>query len=143
MSRRLLPLLCLAALALTGCRDDPAVVLNAARDALTSKSPDEFLALVDPQSRAFLTRSQHVVKVSAQTFEVLGARGFAPDLLPSGDIVEDPEDGDHCMVLNHHLCLVEVRKGTRVARVPMRLVRGQWRVALLEMDGFLDHVLPR
>jgi len=133
----------LAALLQTGCRDNPEIVFQQAREALKSKDNAAFLALVDAPSRAFLTRSQDVVRLSGQTYEVLGAKGFAPDLLPAGELVEDTEDGDYCLPAVGKLCVVQVKKGRNVVRVPLRLVRGQWRIAMLEMDSFLNTVLPR
>ena len=126
-----------------GCRADPADVVTQARDALETRDPDTFLALVDPPSRAFLLEAQKVSKASSRTLEILGAKGFSKELLPAGDLVEDPEDGDYCVVQSGKLCLVEVRKGRKATRVPLRLVRGQWRIALLEMDSFLKMVSPR
>ncbi|MBP47372.1 MAG: hypothetical protein CMH53_05495 [Myxococcales bacterium] len=127
----------------SGCRADPAEVLDQARDALSSRDTDGFLALLDPASRDFLLESQKVTKASSRTLEILGSKGFSKELLPAGDITEDPEDGDHCVVLSGKLCLVEVRKGRKKTRVPMRLIRGQWRIALLEMNSFLKLVSPR
>ncbi|MCO4761074.1 MAG: hypothetical protein KC502_06185 [Myxococcales bacterium] len=141
--RHLLLVVIAALTLLGGCRDNPEVVFGHARDALASKDSEAFLALVDPPSRAFLTRSQDVVRLSGRTYEVLGAQGFAPDLLPKGDLVEDTQDGDYCIIATGNLCMVEVKKGRDRVRVPMRLIRGKWRIALIEMDPFLSAVLPR
>ena len=140
---QLLALLITAATLFGGCRDNPEIVLQQARDALQNKDDAGFIALVDPPSRRFLTRARDVVRLSGQTYEVLGATGFATSLLPTGTLVEDTQDGDYCMVATGHLCMVEVKKGRSSVRVPMRLVRGKWRIALLEMDPFLNTVLPR
>jgi len=140
---QLLVLALLASVLLSGCRDNPEIVLQEARDALKSRDEAAFLARLDPPSRAFLLQSQDVVRLSGQTYEVLGATGFAPDLLPSGEFVEDTDDGDFCIVATGNLCMVEVKKGRNSVRVPMRLVRGQWRIAMLEMEPFLKAVLPR
>lgn len=141
--RHILPLCLASTVLLSACRDAPEVVVKSAREALERKDSDAFLALVDPQSRAFLRRSRDVVRRSGQTYEVVGAKDFPPSLLPDGELVEDPDDGDYCVVSQGKLCVVEAKSGRKSVRIPLRLVRGQWRVALLEMEPFLQAVLPR
>ncbi len=111
---------------LSGCRDQPRVVIESARDALKQKDADTFLALLTPRSADFLRQADKVGKKSARAFKVLRAGRPSPTLLPKGDLEEPAIDGQ--------LCTVMAKKGTLRQPVIMRLIRGQWRIDLLEMS---------
>ncbi len=131
-SKTLLALALLVALA--GCRDDPKVVFEGARDTLAAKDVAGFLKLLTPPARDFLARADHVSKKSGRVFKVLRDGKPTKRLLPKGDVVDVVENGRKCVVV--------VKKGSKTSQVPMRLVRGQWRIDLLEMDSFLAAMTP-
>lgn len=120
--------------ALCGCRDDAKVVFETARDTLEAKDVPGFLLLVTPKARAFLQRADDVSKRSGRTFRVLRDGAPTKALLPKGDVTDVVEQGRRCVVV--------VTQGRRKQQVPMRLVRGQWRIDLMEMDSFLAAMQP-
>jgi hypothetical protein len=120
---------------LAGCRDEPSVVVDAARAALEARDEDAFLALCEPRAADLIRRGELVQKRSGRMFKVLRDGKPTTALLPKGDLGETVESG--------HRAVVEVKKGDLVQRVPLRLVRGQWKVDLMEMDLFLDAMQPR
>ena len=117
-----------------GCREEPKIVFESARDALKAKDVDGFLKLVTPKTRDFLRSADDVSKRSGRTFKVLRDAQPTSRLLPSGEISDVVEQGRRCIVV--------VKKGRALQQVPMRLVRGQWRIDLLEMDTFLAAIGP-
>lgn len=127
-------LLLLSALA-AGCREEPAAVVESARSALKSGDDEAFLALCEPSAADLLRRGELVQKRSGRVFKVLRDGKPTTTLLPKGDVGEVVESGQRAVV--------ELRKGDRKELVPLRLVRGQWRIDLLEMDSFLQAMQPR
>lgn len=127
--------LLLLAVLCAGCRDDPAVVFAEARQALQSRDEPAFLRLLEPRSAALLRASDKVIAKSGRAWKVLRDGRPSPALLPKGDIVGEPiENGREAVVMVH--------QGVVQRRVPMRLVQGQWRIDLLEMDTFYQLVRP-
>ena len=124
-----------AALAVVGgCRDEPNVVIEAARDALKQKDSDTFLQLLTPRSAELLRRADQVNRRSGKNFKVLRSGRPTPALMPKGDLLEPVIDGK--------LCTVMAKKGTARVPVILRLVRGQWRIDLLEMQTLQTELSP-
>lgn len=125
---------------LSACRDDPAQVLEQARNALAAKDDAAFIALCEPRAAALLTAAPLAVAQSGHVFKVLHDGRPTSRLLPDGEVVS--------VEVNGHRALVVTRSGKPAARVPMRLVTGenslggQWRIDLLEMPQFADAVRP-
>lgn len=120
---------------LAGCRDAPDVVLASARNALQSRDEAGFLGLLEPRAAAFLRTVPSVVSKSGRVFKILRDGKPGANLLPKGDVVDVVETGPRAVV-------VKVRQGKMEAKVPMRLVEGQWRIDLLEMDSFYQQIRP-
>ncbi len=133
MHRRLLQLLTLTA-AIAGCRDAPDEVLADARQALQDRDEAGFVRLVEPRAAGLLARSHEVVAKSGHTWKVLRDGRPGPTLLPKGNVSAVVENGKRAVVI--------VQQGTQQGQVPMRLVQGQWRLDLLEMDTFYQLVQP-
>lgn len=133
MTIRVLVLLLLACL-LTGCRDAPELVLAEARQALQARDEPAFVKLIEPRAADLLARSSEVVAKSGHTWKVLRDGRPAPTLLPKGDVSTVLENGKRAVVI--------VQQGTQQGLVPMRLVQGQWKIDLLEMDTFYQLVRP-
>lgn len=131
--RRLAALLALA-LGCAACRDDPATVVGAARDALAAQDDEAFLELCEPRAAAFLREASAVQKRSGRLLKVLRDGRPTPSLLPKGEIGEVVEAG--------HRALVVVRQGERKEQVPLRLIRGKWRLDLLETEQLLAAMRP-
>ena len=126
-----LTLLC----AVAGCRDAPEVVFESARAALSEGDEVAFLALCEPTSRDLITRGERVAKRSSRIFRVLADGHPTAALLPKGDVSETLESG--------HRAVVKVKFGGSVSNLPLRLVRGHWKLDLLEMHLFVDAMRPR
>jgi hypothetical protein len=120
---------------LCACRDAPDVVFDSARAALADRDPDAFLALCEPGARALIERGEVVNKRSARIFKVLADGKPTAALLPKGDVSEVIESG--------HRAVVKIKRGDAVSIVPMRLVRGHWKIDLMEMDAFYEALEPR
>jgi|GEM_PF-2735767 len=121
--------------ALGGCREEPTIVFTSARDALAAQDVEGFLDLLTPQARDFLSRADKVSKASGRAFKILRDAKPTKRLLPAGDVTDVVEDGRRCVLV--------IKKGRNKNQVPMRLVRGQWRIDLLEMDSFMEAIKPR
>jgi len=117
-----------------GCREEPQVVIEAARDALKQKDNDTFLALLTPRSADFLRNAEQVGKKSGRAFKVLRSGRPTKSLLPKGALEEPVIDGQ--------LCTVMAKKGSARQPVIMRLVRGKWRIDLLEMSELQSEMAP-
>ena len=120
--------------ALVGCRDAPEVVYGNARLALQARDDAGFLDLLEPRSRALLESAPDVVSQSGRAFRVLRDGKPSPALLPKGEVKEAVERGRRAEVV--------VVQGNRKVAVPMRLVEGQWRIDLLDMDAFYANLRP-
>jgi len=129
-----LPILLAVALLCGACRDDPASVVGAARDALAAQDDEGFLALCAPNAAALLREAALVQKRSGRLLKVLRDGRPTPMLLPKGEIGEVVESG--------HRAVVEVRQGDRKERVPLRLIRGQWKIDLMESEQLLLAMRP-
>jgi len=130
-----LPLSCLALLALcAGCRDAPAEVLGNARNALAARNEVQFLALVEPRAAALLRNMPEVMNKSGRQYKVLRDGKPGSNLLPKGDVADVVESGKRAVVV--------VKQGRAASQVPMRLIEGQWRIDLLEMDSFHEAIRP-
>ncbi len=119
---------------LGGCRDEPEAVVDAARTALEDKDIDGFYELLTPRSVALLRRGGEVSKRSAQVFKLLRSRVPNKAMMPTGS----PE----AMSIEGKVCTMLYKKGQRKHRVVLRLVRGQWRIDLVEMDAFIEAIGP-
>ncbi len=124
----------LIALTVAGCRDEPRVVIESARDALKQKDNDTFFDCLTPRSADFLRKAEYVGKKSARAFKVLRAGRPSSTLLPKGELLEPVFDGNVCTVI--------AKKGTKKEPVIMRLIRGQWRIDLLEMSQLQLEMTP-
>lgn len=129
-----LPMLLVTSLVCVACRDEPATVVSAARDALAAQDDEAFLALCAPNAAAFLREAEVVQKRSGRLLKVLRDGRPTPMLLPKGEIGEVVEAG--------HRALVEVRQGERKERVPLRLIRGKWKIDLIETEQLLTAMQP-
>ena len=119
---------------LSACRDDPAEVLDQARNALAAKDEAAFLALCEPRAAELLTAAPQVVAQSGRVFKVLRDGRPSARLLPDGEVATVEENG--------HRAIVLTRSKKPGGRVPMRLVDGQWRIDLLEMPQFAEAIRP-
>lgn len=119
---------------LGGCRDEPQVVIENARTALEQNDQDGFLQLVTPRTADFLRQAKRVHRRSGKNFKVLRAGPPTTVILPKGDLMEPVIDGQ--------LCTVMAKKGTAREPVILRLVRGQWRIDLLEMQSMRTQLSP-
>ena len=130
----------LVILFLSACRDEPADVLEQARNALAAKDDAAFIALCEPRAAELLTAAPLAVAQSGRVFKVLREGRPTARLLPDGEVVSVAE--------NQHRALVVTRSSKPASRVPMRLVAGpsslspQWRIDLLEMPQFAAAVQP-
>ncbi|MSP91835.1 MAG: hypothetical protein EXR79_08575 [Myxococcales bacterium] len=124
----------LALFALVACRDAPEIVYGNARQALQSRDDAAFLDLLEPRSRTLLEAAPGVVSQSGRAFRVLRDGKPSPALLPKGEVKEAIERGRRAEVV--------VVQGNRKVSVPMRLVEGQWRIDLLDMDAFYANLRP-
>jgi hypothetical protein len=131
---RAMPVLLLLTIALAGCRDAPEIVLAEARQALQARDEPAFVSLVEPRAAELLARSNDVVAKSGHTWKVLRDGRPAPTMLPKGEVSTVVENGKRAVVI--------VQQGTQQGQVPMRLVQGQWKIDLLEMDTFYQLVRP-
>lgn len=130
-----LAVIVVATLALVGgCRDEPTLVIEAARDALKQKDHDAFLQLLTPKSADLLRQGDLVHRKSSKNFKVLRSGHPTPAVLPKGELLEPIIDGQ--------LCTVMAQKGTAKVPVILRLVRGQWRIDLLEMQSMQTELSP-
>jgi outer membrane murein-binding lipoprotein Lpp len=120
---------------LAGCRDSPEDVIAQARQTLAAKDDAGFLTLLEPKSAAFLQAAPDVVNKSGKVYRVLRDGRPTTALLPKGEAVEVVEQGT--------LAVVMFKQGQETARVPLRLIEGQWRIDLLESDLFLQALQPR
>lgn len=119
---------------LVACRDDPATVLQKARNALAAKDDAAFIALCEPHAAELLKRAPEVVAQSGRVYKVLRDGRPTAHLLPDGEVLEVTEMGHRAVVLT---------KSAKTAnRVPMRLVDGQWRIDLVEMPQFAEATRP-
>ena len=98
-------------------------MVEAARIALSTQDDDAFLALCEPKTAALLRNGTKVQKESGRVWKLLRDGRPSPALLPKGDIAEVIESGP--------VAMVEVRLANTTSRVPLRLVRGQWRLDLI------------
>jgi hypothetical protein len=119
---------------LSACRDDPAQVLDQARNTLAAKDDAAFIALCEPRAAELLTAAPQVVSQSGRVFKVLRDGRPTARLLPDGEVVSVAE--------NKNRALVVTRSSKPASRVPMRLVAGEWRIDLLEMPQFTAAVQP-
>lgn len=126
-------LLLLAATA-AACRDEPEVVVQDARDALAANDVDGFLALCEPRLAAFLREAEQVQRQSGRALKVLRDGRPRSTLLPKGEIGDTEEAGKRAVVV--------VRLGDVQEKVPLRLVRGRWKLDLMETERFLDQMKP-
>ncbi len=76
-----------------GCRDEPAVVVDAARAALEARDEEAFLALCEPRAADLLRRGELVQKRSGRVFKVLRDGKPTTALLPKGDLGETVQWG--------------------------------------------------
>ncbi len=132
LARTLLLYLCLVGA--TACRDAPLTVLADARQALNNKDEAGFLALCEPRSAEVLRQGQVVSSKSGKIWRVLRDGHPTPALLPKGEPNEPVEQ--------HHVVVIPVVQGTKKSNVVMRLVEGQWRLSLLDMDSFWQLTRP-
>ncbi len=109
-------------------------MVEAARIALSTQDDDAFLALCEPKTAALLRNGTKVQKESGRVWKLLRDGRPSPALLPKGDIAEVIESGP--------VAMVEVRLANTTSRVPLRLVRGQWRLDLIESDTLLAAIRP-
>lgn len=116
------------------CRDEPNVVIDSAREALKQKDFEGFERLLTPRSADLLRRADEVGKRSGRAFKVLRAGRPTTSILPKGELGEPIIDGNLCTVL--------AKKGNERVPVILRLVRGQWRIDLLEMQTLLTEMTP-
>ena len=119
---------------LGGCRQEPDAVVDAARTALEDKNIDGFYELVTPRSVSLLQRGVEVAKRSGRVFKLLRSKTPNKAMLPTGTPEAVSIDGKVCTML--------YKKGQRRHRVVLRLVRGQWRIDLVEMDLFIQAIGP-
>lgn len=129
-----LPRLLAVALLCSACRDDPATVVSAARDALAAQDDEAFLDLCAPNAAALLREASLVQKRSGRLLKVLRDGKPTPMLMPKGEIGEVVEAGQRA--------LVEIRQGDRKERVPLRLIRGKWKIDLMETEQLLLAMRP-
>ena len=122
------------AILLSACRDEPAQVLDQARNALAAKDDAAFLALCEPRAAELLAAAPAAVAQSGRVWKVLRDGRPTARLLPDGEVVSVEENG--------HRALVVTRSAKPASRVPMRLVAGQWRIDLLEMPQFAEAIRP-
>ncbi len=128
-------LVTLATQTLAGCREAPAEVLEAARDALKAQDTESFLELVEPRAAAFLRRAEKVVSASGRGYKVTQSARPTAALLPQGDVAD--------VVVQDQRAILVIKRGSATELIQMRLVRGKWRLDLLEMQGFLDQLRPK
>ena len=119
---------------LCACREDPALVVESAREALAAQDDEGFLELCTPNAAELLRQAELVQKRSGRLLRVLRDGRPTPMLLPKGEIGEVVESG--------HRAVVDVQQGERKTRVPLRLVHGQWKFDLLETEQLLDAIRP-
>ena len=121
-------------LLLTACREDPAVVVVHAREALAAHDDAAFIALCEPQAAALLRAVPRVERQSGHLWHVWREGRPTSRLLPDGDLVDVRTDGQRAVVT------VQTKKPD--GQVPLRLVDGRWRLDLLTMPQFRQAVRP-
>ena len=53
-----------------------------------------------------------------------------------------PTGSPEAVSIEGKVCTMLYKKGQRKHRVVLRLVRGQWRIDLVEMDAFIEAIGP-
>lgn len=119
---------------LSGCREEPTEVIEKARDALDNRDDEGFLAMLTPRSAELIREGVQVGKKSTGMFKLLRSGKPTKVLLPPGTLEEPAIDGELCTVL--------ATKGKTKERIILRLVRGRWRIDLLEMASFYEQIKP-
>jgi hypothetical protein len=132
----------LAASTLAGCREPPDEVLGHARDALAevnriscSKSEQLQDALQDlgrhlePRAAALVQAAPQVERGSSGQFKVFATCKPPPSILPAGEVLQVETQQQTARVV------VQAKGKKSGVVVPMVLVDGRWKIALLDMDS--------
>lgn len=146
------PIAVLIALALTAsaCREPPETVLQNARDALNAlgKIPcgdkerlqeglGELARYVEPKAAKLIQAAPEVGRTSTGQFTVFVTCKPPPTVLPAGEVVKVEAEPTVAKVW------VKGKGSKGNLMIPMQLVEGRWKIALLDMDSFTAAIRVR
>lgn len=117
-----------------GCAAEPAEVVLAARQALPSGT-SAVLPWLAADARAVLAAEPTIRAASGKMWKVTPDGKLPAALLPPGEVVRTTVLGSRASVV--------VAKGRQQRAVPLVRERGQWRIDLLAMPAWWDHVRPK
>lgn len=135
-------LLLTTAALLSGCRDAPSEVLDQARNALAEVNripcnkaeplQEALVALsqhLEPRAAALLLAAPQVERAASGQFKVFASCKPPPSILPMGEVLKS-EVGERVARVT-----VQAKGHKHGVMVPMVLVDGRWKIALLDMES--------
>lgn len=142
-------LIALAGLA-TACREPPETVLQNARDALAelnkvgckdhdrlSDALDNLAQYVEPRAARLILAAPEVDRTSTGQFKVFVTCKPPPTVLPPGEVVKVEAEPTVARVW------VKGKGSKANIAIPMQLVQGRWKLALLDMESFAQAIRVR
>jgi hypothetical protein len=134
----------------TGCREPPETVLQNARDALGALGKiscgdkerlqdglDELARYVEPKAAKLLLAAPDVARTSTGQFSVFVTCKPPPTVIPVGEVVKVEAEATVAKVW------VKGKGSKGNLLIPMQLVDGRWKIALLDMDSFAAAIRVR
>lgn len=118
----------------TGCAAEPAEVVVAAREALPSGT-SAVLPWLAADARALLAAEPAVRAASGKVWKVTPDGKLPAGLLPVGEVASTTVLGSRASVV--------LARGRQQRAVPLIRERGQWRIDLLAMPAWWEHIRPK
>ena len=118
----------------TGCRPTPDAVVRSAREALPGGT-EAVLPWLAADARALLEAEPAVRAASGKVWKVTPDGKLPPGLLPAGEVVRPTVVGARATVV--------VARGKQQRSVLLRREDGHWRIDLLAMPDWWDHIRPK